>query len=156
MFNYQDNEFDNTKLTNLDSITVKRNPNLGNELPNKKYVDDSIGEGTILRFSQPLENYLKVSVGNDVYNLSKHDKIRLNNVTEIRYPNKGDSLLRKKRIKHLNKNNALLLKNSATLGNFSKSTKTSPTSQSVATTLPPIRSAFMYTEKQYSWLKCFL
>ena len=27
VFNDQDNEFDNNKLTNLDSITVKRSPN---------------------------------------------------------------------------------------------------------------------------------
>ena len=62
VFNDQDTEFDNNKLSNLDSITVNRDPNLDNELSNKKYVDNSIGEGTILRFSQTLENYLKVSV----------------------------------------------------------------------------------------------
>ena len=32
----QDNEFDNNKLTNLDSVTVNRNPNLDKELANKK------------------------------------------------------------------------------------------------------------------------
>ena len=36
VFNDQDNEFDNNKLTNLDSITVNRNSNLDNELANKK------------------------------------------------------------------------------------------------------------------------
>ena len=71
VFNDQDNEFDNNKLTNLDSVTVNRNPNSDDELSNKKYVDDSIGEGTILRFNQTLENYLKVSVANDTYNLTK-------------------------------------------------------------------------------------
>ena len=58
MFNDQDNEFDNNKLTNLDSVTVNRNPTSDNEVSNKKYVDDSIGENTILRFNQALENYL--------------------------------------------------------------------------------------------------
>ena len=48
VFNHQNNEFDNNTLTNLDSVTVNRNPSLDNELSNKKYVDDSIGEGTIL------------------------------------------------------------------------------------------------------------
>ena len=67
VFNDQDSEFDNNKLTNLDSITVNRNPNLDNELSNTKYVDDSIGEGFILRFNRTLENYLKVSFGNDTY-----------------------------------------------------------------------------------------
>ena len=56
MFNDQDNDFDNIKITNLDSITVNRDPNLDNELSNKKYIDDSIGEGTILRFNQTLQN----------------------------------------------------------------------------------------------------
>ena len=60
VFNDQDNEFDNNKLTNLDSITVNREPNLDHELSNKKYVDDSIAEGTIVRFNQTLENYLNV------------------------------------------------------------------------------------------------
>ena len=84
MFNDQDNEFDNIKLTNLDSITVNRSPNLDNELSNKKHVDDSIGEGTILRFNQTLSNYLEVSVGNDTYNLTKYDKIQINDTTEIK------------------------------------------------------------------------
>ena len=75
VFNDQDNEFDNNKLTNLDSVTVNRNSNLDNELANKKYIDDSIGEGTIVRFSQTLQNHLKVSVGNDTYNLTKYDRI---------------------------------------------------------------------------------
>ena len=42
VFNDQDNEFDNNKLTNLDSIRVNRNPNLDNELANKKYIDDEL------------------------------------------------------------------------------------------------------------------
>ena len=70
VLNDQDNKFDNNNLTNLDSAVVNRNPNLNNELSNKKYVDDSIGEGTIVRFNQTLQNYLKVSVGNDTYNLT--------------------------------------------------------------------------------------
>ena len=75
--NDQDSEFDNNELTNLDSITVNRNPNLDNELSNKKYVDNSIGEGTILRFNQTLEKYLKVSVGHDTYILTKYKKYKL-------------------------------------------------------------------------------
>ena len=66
VFNDQDNEFDNNKLTNLDSVTVNRNPTSSNEVSKKKYVDDSIGEGTIVRFNQTLQNFLKVSVGNDI------------------------------------------------------------------------------------------
>ena len=92
VFNDQDNEFDNNKLTNLDSIRVNRDPNLDNELSNKKYVDNSIGEGTLLRFNQTLENYLKVSVGNDTYNLTKYNKIQILDTTEIKYPNIGIDL----------------------------------------------------------------
>ena len=76
VFNDLDNEFDKIKLTNLDSITFNRNPSSENEV-SKKYVDDSKGEGTLLRFNQTLENYLKVSVGKDVFNLSKYDKYKL-------------------------------------------------------------------------------
>ena len=89
VFNDQDNEFDNIKLTNIDSITVNRNPYLDKELSNKKYVDDSIGEATLIRFNQTLQNYLKVSVGNDVYSLTKFDKIQITDTTGIKYPNTG-------------------------------------------------------------------
>ena len=87
VFNHQDNEFDNNKLTNLDKVTVNRNPSSNNEVSNKKYVDDSIGEGTLLRFNQILENYLKVSVGNDTNNVTKYDKIQITDTTIIIYPN---------------------------------------------------------------------
>ena len=141
VFNDQDNEFDNNKLTNLDSITVNRDPNLDNELSNKKYVDNSIGEGTLLRFNQTLENYLKVSVGNDTYNLTKYNKIQITDTTEIKYPNIGSDLLQKWNINCNNKNNV------SKVGDFIKSTKTnSPTGDSGATSLPPIGNSFMYIE----------
>ena len=38
VFNDQDNEFVNNKITNLDSITVNRHPSSANELANKKHV----------------------------------------------------------------------------------------------------------------------
>ena len=127
------------------------------ELPTKSYVDSLHGENersrrdlgldfydessTLVRFDQTLQNYLKVSVGNDTYNLTKYDKIQLTDVTEIRYPNIGITLLPKWKIKNLNKLNG------AKLGNFLKSTITnSPTADSGATSLPPIGSAFMYIE----------
>ena len=141
VFNDQDNEFDNNKCTNLDSITVNRDPNLDNELSNKKYVDNSIGEGTLLRFNQTLENYLKVSVGNDTYNLTKYNKIQILDTTEIKYPNIGSDLLQKWNIKCNNKNNV------SKVGDFKKSTKTnSPTGHSGAPNLPPIGNSFMYIE----------
>ena len=56
VFNDQNNEFDNNILTNLDSVTVNRNPSADDELANEKYVDYSIGEDTLVRFNQTLEN----------------------------------------------------------------------------------------------------
>ena len=49
MFNDQDNE-----LTNLDSVTVIRNPNSANELVNKNFLDDEVDKKTILSFNQTL------------------------------------------------------------------------------------------------------
>ena len=141
VFNDQDNEFDKNKLTNLASITVNRNPNLDNELANKKYIDDELGKNTVLRFNQTLQNYLKVSFGNDTYNLTKYDKIQITDTTEMRYPNIGIDLLQKWNIKCNNKNN----KSRTT--DFIKSTKTnSPTGYSGAESLPPIGKSFMYVE----------
>ena len=93
LFNDQDNELDNNKLTNLDSVTLNRNPSSDNELVIKKYIDDELDKNTILTFNQALENYLKVSVGNDTYNITKHDKIHITDTTMIVFPNTGANLL---------------------------------------------------------------
>ena len=141
VFNDQINEFDNIKLTNLDSITVNRDPSSDNELANKKFFDDSIGEGTILRFSQTLENYLKISVGNDTNNLTEYDKIQITDTTIIKYPTTGGYLLQNWVIKCNDKNN------NGKIPNFIKSRKTnSPTGYSGAESLPPIGNSFMYIE----------
>ena len=81
--NNQDNNLNDNKLTNLDSIQVNRNPSLDNELINKKYLDVELDKNTIVRFNQTLENYLKISVGNDTYNLTKYNKIQLTDTTII-------------------------------------------------------------------------
>ena len=139
MFNDQGNEFDDKKINNLDSVTVKRNPTSDNEVSIQNYVDDSIGEGTLLRFNQTLENYLEVSVGNDTYNLTKYDKIKITDVTEIKYPNTNGFLLQNWVIKCNDRNN------NGEKPNFIKSTrKNSPTGYSGATSLPPIATSFMY------------
>ena len=110
------------KLTNLDSITVNRNPNLDNELANKKYIDNELDKNTVLRFNQTLQNYLKVSVGNDTYNLTKYDKIQFTDTTERKFPNIGTDLLQKWNFKCNNKINQ------SRITAFIKSTKTnSPT-----------------------------
>ena len=140
VFNDQDNEFDKNKVTNLDFITVIRNPNLDNELSNKKYVDDSV-EGTILRFNQALENYFKVSVGNNTYNLNIYDKIQTADITKMKFLNIGSDLLQKWNMK------CNIKINQSRITDFIKSTETnSPTDHSGATSLSPIGNSFMYIE----------
>ena len=139
--NNNDNNLNGKKLLNLDSVTVNRNPSSDNEVAKKKYIDDELDKNTNLRFNQTLENHLKKSVENDTYNLTKYDKIQLVDITEIRYPNKGITLLPKWLIKNLNRIGG------SKLGNFLKSTLTSsPTGDSGATSLPPIGNSFMYME----------
>ena len=69
--NNQEYDLNDKKLTNLDSITIKRNLSSDNEVSNKKGIDDELDKNTIVRFNQTLENHLKVSVENDIYNLFK-------------------------------------------------------------------------------------
>ena len=144
----------------LDSIFVNTpvtSPRTIIELPTKSYVDSLHGENersrsdlgldfydessTLVRFNQTLQNYLKVSVGNDTYNLTKYNKISITDITEIKFPNSGNALLQKWKIYCNNKNNQ------SRISDFIKSTKTnSPTGFSGATSLSPIGDAFMYIE----------
>ena len=76
-----------------------------------------------------------------IYNLTKYDKLRITDTTEMRYPNIGSDLLQKWNIKCNNKNDV------SKVGDFIKSTKTnSPTDCSGATSMPPIGNSFMYIE----------
>ena len=135
----QDNDLNDKTLTNLDSITVNRNPTSDNELSNKKYVDDELDKCTIVKLDQIQSNYLKVSVGNDTYKLTKNDKIQITDITIIKYPNTGGHLLQNWVIKYNDKNN------NAKIQNFIGSTRAnSPTGFSGATSLPPIGNSFMY------------
>ena len=54
--NNQDNDFNDNKLLNLDSVVVNRSPTLDNELSKKKYIDDEFDKNTIVRFNQTLSN----------------------------------------------------------------------------------------------------
>ena len=74
--NNQDNDLNDKKLNKLDSITVNTKPTLDNELSTKKCIDDELDKNTIVRFNQTLQNYLKASVGNDTYNLTKYDELQ--------------------------------------------------------------------------------
>ena len=139
--NNQDNNLNNNKLTNINSITINNNPTDDNHVTNKKYIDNEINKNTIVRFNQTLQNYLKVSVGNDIYNLTKYDKIQIVDITEIRFPNEGKYLLQKWNIIYSDING------NGKLNNILKSTKTSsPTTHTGSMSLPPIGNSFMYIE----------
>ena len=141
--NNKDNDLNDNKMTNIYSITVNRNTTSDNEVSNKKYIDDKLDKNTILRFNQTLDNYLKVSAGNDIYNLTKYNKIQIIDTREIKYPNIGSDLLQKLNIKCNNKINQ------STITDFIKSTKTnSPTGEAGATTLPPIGKR-LFTARQH-------
>ena len=139
--NNQDNDFNDKKLTNINSITIITNPTDDNHVTNKKYIDNILDKNTILRFNQTLQNFLKVSVGNDTYNLTKYNKIQLTDLTIMKTSNSGGYLLQNWNIKCNDKNgNGKIL-------NFVISTKTnSPTADSGAMSLPPIGNSFMYIE----------
>ena len=96
--NNQDNNLNDNKLTNIDSVQVNRNSTLDNELSNKKNIDDELDTNTILRFNQTPENYLKVSVGDDTYNLTKYNKIQSADTTVMKAGNSGITVLQYWRI----------------------------------------------------------
>ena len=52
--NSRDTDLSIIKLPNIVSVTVNRNPTSDNKVANKKYVDGSIGDGTILKFNQTI------------------------------------------------------------------------------------------------------
>ena len=84
---------------------------------------------------------MKVSIGNDTYNLTKYDKIQITDTTVIKSPNSGGYLLQNWKINCNDKNN------NGKIQSFLKSTKTSsPTAESGATSLTPIGDSFMYIE----------
>ena len=132
-------------LTNLDGVTVDRNPSSDNDLAKKKTFDESLGGGNILRLNQTIENFLKVSVGKNVCNPTKYDRIQITDTTIIIYPSNGGHLPQQWKIKCLDKNGA------GGIRNFIKLTKTNvPTSSSGALPLSSFGESFMYKETSSS------
>ena len=141
VFNNQDKEIDKIEVTNINSVSVNRNHTADNEVSKEKDVDDSIGEGTRNRYNQSLENYLKASVGNDTYVLSKNDRRQITDTTTNKYPNTGRYLLQQWNTKCNHK------KIKGKSQKFIKSTQTNcPMDHTGATLLPPIRDSFTYIE----------
>ena len=136
--NNQDNDLNDNKLTNIKSITINNNPTDDNHVSSKKYIDDELDRNTILKFNQTLEKYVKVCVGNDLYNLTKYKKTQLIDVTTMKAGITGEYLLPYWKTICNDKNN------NGKIQNFEKSTKTnSPTGDSAATSFPPIGNAFV-------------
>ena len=136
VFNDQDNEFGKIRLTNLDNITVNRKPTTDNELSNKQYVHDLIGEGSIIRINQSLQNYLQVSVLSNFNSLTKYDRIQITDTTLIKYPKQGGFLLQQ-----------WIIKCNGKIQNFIKSSKTNKSVPNTdSTTLPPIEDSFMFVQ----------
>ena len=102
--NNQDNDFNDKKLINLDSITLNREPSLDNELSTKKYTDDRLDKNTKVRLNQTLQSYLKVFVGNYTYNLTKYDRTQITDTTIIKAFNSGGDLLQQWNINCKDKN----------------------------------------------------
>ena len=140
--NNKDNDLNDNKLTNINSITINNNPTDDNHVSNKKYVDEVLDKNTIVRLNDDSnDRYLQVHINNTAYNLQIYNKTQIIDTTKLIFPNTGTDLLQNWKIIC---NNRL---GEGTPSDFVKSTKTiSPTSQSGATSLPPIGTCFMYIE----------
>ena len=104
----------------------------------QKYVDDELNKNTIPRFYQTLQNYLNVSVANNVYNLTKYNRKQMIDTTNIRTRNSGGYLLPLWKIECKDEINA---------GEKIRATKAkSPAPNSGSRRLPPIGDSFMYME----------
>ena len=138
----QDNDFNNNKLTIINSITINNNRTNNNHVCEKRYIDDQLDKNTLLRLNDDSNNkYLKFNIINTIYNLQIYNKIILTDTTIIKFPNNGDSLLPNWRLSCNDRNN------DGNVQNFFRSTKNfSPTPNSCAIVTPPIGDSFMYIE----------
>ena len=134
----QHNEFGNNKFTNLDSITFKRNRLLNEELSNKKYVDNELDKDTFLRFNQTLQNYLKVSVGNDVGYIAKYDRKQIFDATIFFTGNAEGHLLPSLKIECIDRNNA-----EKTTSFLTTVKSISPTPITGSSSIPPVGDSFI-------------
>ena len=56
-------------------------------LSNKKYFDDQLKRDILLSSNPTVQSYLKVTVGNDVFNLKNYDRKLIIDATIIKPPN---------------------------------------------------------------------
>ena len=124
-------------------LQINNNPMDDNNVTNKKYVDDSIDESSIIRINDDSnERYLQARVNNVAYNLQIFNKAQMIHTTEIISPNKAGYLLQGWTILCNNVNGT------GKLGDFVKSTQSSsPTGDSGCKFFKStIGTAFMYIE----------
>ena len=140
--NNQDNDINDNKIANINSITINNSPTDNNNVTTKKYVDDQLDKDTIVRLNDNSnDKYLKVNINNTTYNLQIYNKVLLTDTTIMKHPNNSGYLLPNWRIFCNDRNN------SGKIQNFIRSTKTSsPTGNSGATVIPPIGDSFRYLE----------
>ena len=124
---------------------------MANELSSKKFCDDELDKNTTLCFNQTPQNYLKVSVGNDVYKPIKkyRDRIQITDTTITKSPNTVGCLIQKWLIKCNDKNGG------GKVQNFVKSSKINkPTGNSGEKSIRQIGESFMYVETQSKIYSC--
>ena len=138
--NNQDKDFNDNKLTNINSITNNTNPTDDNRVSNQKYIDEELDKNTIVRLNDVSnDRYLQVHINNTAYNLQIYNKTQIIDTTKFIFPNSGTDFLQNWKIICNNRLSESLP------SDFVKSTKTnSTTAQSGATSLLPIGTSFMY------------
>ena len=80
------------------SIIINRNPTRDNELTDKENVDDELNKSSILRCNPSLQNYLKVAVRNNIYNLTLLERFHITDATIIKKRKQGEDLLQQWKI----------------------------------------------------------
>ena len=92
--NNQDNDFNDNKLTNINSITINNNPTDDNHVSNKKYIDDELEQNAIVRLNDNSnDRYLQVHIDNTAFNLQIYNKTQIIDTTKLIFPNTGTDLL---------------------------------------------------------------
>ena len=124
---------------NRDRISNNRGHNLDKELTTKKYVVDSMGKITVLKFNRTLEHYIEIYVGNIDYNLTEKLNVQFIDTTVFKVPNQHFELQESwnKRCDDRNNNGKVSI--------LIKTKISSPTGKLEATLLRP-GLAFWYVE----------
>ena len=114
---------------------------MGEEISNKKYLDDELDHTTISTFVQTLQNYLKFCNGNNAYNLANYESQRITDTTIFNVGTFDGDLLHLWKILCNDKNNA------GRDTKFIKATKMNiPTGKTGGSSIPLIYDSFICIE----------